>query len=320
MSARVGLGVVISGMLALAAWLLVGVASADAGVPADASIVSSGASGATTNADEHATPLDARDDTAGGEGTGVGTASNGAGDLARRDDTGTGSSATSSTGGSFATGAPSSLPVPRGQRIADLVDPAWAESTAAATGIPLRALTGYAGASLALAADDPGCGLGWNTLAALGAVESGHGTHGGSTITVAGETIPPILGPSLDGAVYDRIDDTDGGRLDGDPTGDRAAGPLQFIPGTWAEWGADGDGDGLADPQRIDDAALAAGRYLCHYGDLADPATWRTAVFAYNHVETYVDLIAATANDFAARASASTPSVETPSGSRGSDG
>jgi membrane-bound lytic murein transglycosylase B len=291
MSARVGLGVVVSGMLALAAWLLIGVASADAGVPADASVFASATIGTASGSGTGAPPLGIAAPSGDGATPGVG-----------------GFSATE-TGASASTSTASSLPVPRGQRIADLVDPAWAESTAAATGIPLRALVGYAGASLALAADDPGCGLGWNTLAALGAVESGHGTHGGSTITTDGETVPPILGPSLDGAVYDRIDDTDGGRLDGDPGGDRAAGPLQFIPGTWAEWGADGDGDGLADPQRIDDSALSAGRYLCHYGDLADPATWRTAVFAYNHVETYVDLIAATANDYAARASATAPST-----------
>ncbi|MCS5722510.1 lytic murein transglycosylase [Herbiconiux sp. CPCC 203407] len=302
MSARVGLGVVVSGMLALAAWLLIGMASADAGVPAEASVLASAAAGESTGADGRATPMG---NAGGGVGAGAGTGSNGAGDLEESGNTGT----SAGTGGSSAAATGTGGPVPHGQRIADLVDPAWAESTAVATGIPLRALAGYAGASLALAADDPGCGLGWNTLAALGAVESGHGTHGGSTITTDGSTVPPILGPSLDGAVYDRIDDTDGGRLDGDPTGDRAAGPLQFIPGTWAEWGVDGDGDGLADPQRIDDAALAAGRYLCHYGDLADPTTWRTAVFAYNHVETYVDLIAATANDYAARASAAAPAT-----------
>jgi membrane-bound lytic murein transglycosylase B len=308
MSARVGLGVVVSGMLALAAWLLIGMASADAGVPAEASVLASAAAGGSTGADGRAMPHDAGN-AGGGMSAGAGTGSTGANDFAESNSTGTNAGTGGSSAAASGTGGASSLPVPQGRRIADLVDPAWAESTAAAAGIPLRALTGYAGASLALAADDPGCGLSWNTLAALGAVESGHGTHGGSTITTDGSTVPPILGPSLDGAVYDRIDDTDGGRLDGDPTGDRAVGPLQFIPGTWAEWGADGDGDGLADPQRIDDAALTAGRYLCHYGDLADPTTWRTAVFAYNHVETYVDLIAATANHYAARASATTPTT-----------
>ncbi len=53
-------------------------------------------------------------------------------------------------------------------------------------------------------------------------------------------------------------------------TWQRATGPLQFIPSTWERWGSDGDGDGVADPQDIDDAAYAAARYLCASGaDLA---------------------------------------------------
>ena len=40
------------------------------------------------------------------------------------------------------------------------------------------------------------------------------------------------------------------GRLDGDDTWDRAVGPMQFIPSTWAWSGRDGDGDGVAQPAR----------------------------------------------------------------------
>ncbi len=47
------------------------------------------------------------------------------------------------------------------------------------------------------------------------------------------------------------------------PTYDRAVGPMQFLPGTWGRWGSDGDRDGVSDPQDVDDAALAAARYLC---------------------------------------------------------
>ena len=36
-------------------------------------------------------------------------------------------------------------------------------------------------------------------------------------------------------------------------------GPLQFLPSTWDRWAADGDGDGVADPQDLDDAALRRG-------------------------------------------------------------
>lgn len=184
---------------------------------------------------------------------------------------------------------------------ADSVDPDWAQRQSSATGIPLRALLGYAGAEIAVRAELPGCGISWTTLAALGSIESGHGTHDGAAIDAAGTTVPGVWGPALDGRSTALIPDSDGGVVDGLSSGDRAVGPLQVIPQTWAQWGADGNGDGIADPQQIDDAALAAARYLCHYGDLTDAANWRTAVFAYNHLDSYVDDVAARANAYAER-------------------
>jgi membrane-bound lytic murein transglycosylase B len=179
-----------------------------------------------------------------------------------------------------------------------LVDPAWAAAVAASTGIPLRAVLGYAGASLALSVERPSCRLGWSSLAALGWIESDHGTTGGRSLPDTGQATPPIFGPSLDGAAYETMADTDDGLWDGSALGDRAVGPMQFIPATWLRWGADGDGNGVKDPQQIDDAALAAGRYLCHYGDLADSTKWRSAVYAYNHVDSYVDAVAERANAY----------------------
>lgn len=38
----------------------------------------------------------------------------------------------------------------------------------------------------------------------------------------------------------------------------RALGPMQFLPGTWSRYAADGDGDGKADVQNVFDASLAA--------------------------------------------------------------
>ena len=194
-----------------------------------------------------------------------------------------------------------SAPVAR-PGIADAVDDAWVAATAAATGVPPRALRAYAGAEIASAREAPGCGIRWNTLAALGSIESAHGTHAGSSIGIDGVTRPGIFGIDLNGEASARITDTDGGRWDGTPAVDRAVGPMQFIPATWESWGADGNGDGVADPQQIDDAALAAARYLCHHGDLSDATRWRTAVLAYNHLDTYVDAIANAANEYAARA------------------
>ena len=178
----------------------------------------------------------------------------------------------------------------------------WAADVARRTGIPERAVLAYAGAATAIAAESPGCHLGWATLAGLGAVESHHGTIDGSQPLPDGTVQPPILGPRLDGTEFDAVRDTDSGRLDGDAQWDRAVGPFQFIPSTWERWGADGSGDGVADPQQLDDAALTAGRYLCASGDLARPADWRRAVYSYNHLDSYVDAVAAAANAVAASA------------------
>jgi membrane-bound lytic murein transglycosylase B len=194
---------------------------------------------------------------------------------------------------------------PEGARaagIASLADTAWIAATATATGIPERALAAYAGASLALKLEQPGCRLGWTTLAALGFIESGHGTHGGTGLLASGYPAVPIVGPALNGEGFAAIPDSDGGVWDTDPVWDRAVGPLQFIPETWERWGADGNGDGEYDPNQIDDAVLGAGRYLCHSGSMETPQGWRAAVFSYNHLEVYVDDVAAAANRYAAAA------------------
>lgn len=42
-----------------------------------------------------------------------------------------------------------------------------------------------------------------------------------------------------------------------------AEGPAQFMPGTWATWGRDSDGNGEASPWDIGDAVMAQGRMMC---------------------------------------------------------
>ena len=89
-----------------------------------------------------------------------------------------------------------------------------------------------------------------------------------------------------------RVPDTDAGRIDGDPRWDRAVGPMQFLPSTWAYTGVDADGDGARNPDDIDDSALGSAVYLCGAGgSLADPAGAARAAFRYNHSDYYVQLV-----------------------------
>ncbi|MFF3626956.1 lytic murein transglycosylase [Streptomyces sp. NPDC002164] len=158
----------------------------------------------------------------------------------------------------------------------------WAEA-----GIPTTVLAAYRKAESALRRTEPGCRLPWQLLAAIGRVESGHA--GGGRVDVHGTTLTPILGPVLDGAGFAEIRDTDDGAYDGDRRYDRAVGPMQFIPSTWAHWGRDGNGDGRRDPNNVYDAALAAGAYLCAGArDLSVKADLDRAVLAYNHSDTYL--------------------------------
>lgn len=179
------------------------------------------------------------------------------------------------------------------------VDPVWVSRIASATGVPSRALEAYASATLQLRAEQPTCGIGWNTIAAIGAVESNHGSFGASKLGADGVSRPPIVGVPLNGLGVAAIRDSDGGRLDGDTTWDRAVGPMQFIPGTWARAGSDGNGDGVKDPQNMDDAALAAARYLCSSGAMTTPDGWRGALWSYNRSDAYMMKVAETANRYA---------------------
>ncbi len=155
--------------------------------------------------------------------------------------------------------------------------------------IPRAALQAYGYAQHVIAADRPDCGISWSLLAGIGAVESSHGRHGGARLDVTGRPSRPIIGLPLDGSSgVKRIPDTDGGALDGDQAWDRAVGPLQFIPTTWRTWQVDADGDGVADPQDIDDAALAAANYLCSEGGhLQDPERFWSALLTYNESRSY---------------------------------
>jgi hypothetical protein len=157
--------------------------------------------------------------------------------------------------------------------------------------LPARVLQAYRSAAASLGRSDAGCHLSWPLLAGIGKVESGH-AYGGA-VDRHGDTLEPILGPVLDGGPgVAAIPDTDDGRWDTDDTWDRAVGPMQFIPSSWAIHGADGNHDGRRDPNNVVDAALASGGYLCTgERDVEVEKDRRAAVFSYNHSWDYVDLV-----------------------------
>jgi murein DD-endopeptidase MepM/ murein hydrolase activator NlpD len=92
-------------------------------------------------------------------------------------------------------------------------------------------------------------GIPWSVLAAINKVESNFGRN---------------MGPSSAGAL----------------------GWMQFMPDTWLRWGADYDGDGIADPWNAKDAVFSAARYLAAAGGANDISR---GIFAYNHAQWYVD-------------------------------
>ena len=157
-----------------------------------------------------------------------------------------------------------------------------------ATGVPARALQGYGYAEIVLHSETPGCHLGWNTLAGIGMVESDHGRYGGAALTALGTESKPVIGPALDGSAGRKdLPAADHGLLTGDPVHDHAVGPMQLLPESWQQYADPG-----ASPQNIDDAAIAAGRYLCADGrDLTTANGWLTAILAYNHSTAYADLV-----------------------------
>jgi hypothetical protein len=102
-------------------------------------------------------------------------------------------------------------------------------------------------------------GLSWLVLAGIGSVESAHGTSGAAGVHA---------GANVAGAM----------------------GPMQFLAGTWATYGADGDGDGVRDVYNPADAIFGAARYLCASG-AGDISTLRRALWAYNHADWYVEQV-----------------------------
>ncbi|MFD5802112.1 lytic transglycosylase domain-containing protein [Streptomyces sp. NPDC127020] len=200
-------------------------------------------------------------------------------------------------GGPFAALAPpgdgsyhTELPPLAARNGAPALAPVLGREIRAQSGIPATVLRAYRAAEAAVGRTDPRCRLPWELLAAIGKVESGQAR--GGAVDRKGTTLSRITGPPLNGRGFALIRDTDGGAHDGDTVYDRAVGPMQFLPSTWARWGADGNRDGRADPNNVFDAALAAGHYLCAGDrDLGRAADLDRAVLSYNNSRAYVELV-----------------------------
>ncbi len=158
-------------------------------------------------------------------------------------------------------------------------------NTPGALGIPTMALSAYRNAERMMAVTDPACGISWNLLAGIGRIESMH-ANGGAT-DAHGTAVRPIYGPALDGTLPGNeviVQGNSGGRI----TYARAMGPMQFLPGTWARYASDGDGDGVADPQNLYDSTLGAARYLCSGGlNLRDQSQVLASILRYNNSMPY---------------------------------
>jgi hypothetical protein len=156
--------------------------------------------------------------------------------------------------------------------------------------INLIVLDAYLRATRRVDIADPACGLEWWAVAAVGYVETGHAR--GRAMLPDGTVTDEIIGPTLDGTDGNQtVLDTDKGELDGDPVYDHGVGPMQFIPETWKNRGADGNNDGVKDPYNFYDAALATARVLCaNRGDqrLSTVAGFGNAIFAYNPSKDYL--------------------------------
>ncbi|MEJ7834060.1 MAG: lytic murein transglycosylase, partial [Nocardioides sp.] len=195
--------------------------------------------------------------------------------------------------------APASVSAPGGLASAS-GDTQQIVASATTNGIPSSALAAYQRAETVINSADTSCNLTWQLVAAIGRVESNHGRFGGNALDDNGLARPGIYGVALDGSNNtSAIRDTDAGQYDNDLAFDRAVGPMQFIPSTWSVVGVDADNDGQRNPQDVDDAALASAVYLCSgKDDLATVAGQRSAVYRYNHSQSYVDLVLSIMNAY----------------------
>ncbi|MBF6355294.1 lytic murein transglycosylase [Nocardia higoensis] len=191
-------------------------------------------------------------------------------------------------------------PKPQVKSVALSGDRVAADLPKGTLGMPGISEAAYRAAEQTLAAEDPQCHMPWTMLAGIGRVESTHAF--GGKADAEGNPLKPVYGPVLDGSLAGNavIYDSDNGNLDGLSGYDRAVGPMQFLPETWKRYAADGNDDGIADPQNLYDAALTTGKYLCDGGlDMRDLSQQSRAILRYNNSMAYVANVMAWENAYA---------------------
>jgi membrane-bound lytic murein transglycosylase B len=75
-----------------------------------------------------------------------------------------------------------------------------------------------------------------------------------------------------------------------------AQGPMQFMPSTFRAYAVDGDGDGVARINDVDDAIHTAAKYLAANG--AASGNVRAALYRYNHSNSYINHVLSVARSF----------------------
>lgn len=76
-----------------------------------------------------------------------------------------------------------------------------------------------------------------------------------------------------------------------------AQGPMQFLPTTFKAYRVDGDGDGRARINDLEDAVFSAANLLCANG-AGSPRTLADAIWTYNHSDSYVARVLARARHY----------------------
>jgi len=179
-------------------------------------------------------------------------------------------------------------------------------------GMSLLALDAYIAGAESMTDLAAECVISWEILAAIGEIESKHGTLGNRWIAPNGNLSSGLLGPLLDGSAFALVKDSDNGSYDGSHEFDRALGPMQFLPSTWLRHGVDGNADGFNDPQNIYDAAAGAANYLCELGKERKTANIEVRLRGYNDSTSYIIKVMDTADRYRNQGLPGAPVIEIP--------